>query len=104
MSIDERFARFNADNPLILSELIELARDAKRRGFARYSVKALWEVLRFGCDPLTAERYRLSNDFTSRYARRVMRDAPDLEGFFELRAISQEPEPTPDFDPFEFEY
>lgn len=103
-SIDERFARFNNDNPLILAELITLARDAKARGYNHYSLKALWEVLRFSSDPTTAEQYRLPNDFTSRYARRVMRDAPDLDGFFETRSLQgDEPKSEPDEDePLDF--
>lgn len=91
LSIDERFERFHRLNPEVLDQLIELARAAKARGYTRYSIKGLWEVLRYRADPTTSERYRLSNDFTSRFARLVMSTAKDLEGFFVLRELSPEP-------------
>lgn len=87
MSIDERFSAFADANPEVLQTLIDLARDAKGRGYKTYSLKALWEVLRFGFDPVTAERYKLSNDFTSRYSRLVMATAPDLRGFFVTKKL-----------------
>jgi hypothetical protein len=116
-SIDERFEDFCQRNPEILQRLIELAREAKRRGYKTYSLKALWEVLRFQADPNFAGRYKLSNNYTSRYARLVMETAPDLRGFFETRDLKDErgidPEvraqaeyearandPDPDFDAF----
>lgn len=90
MSIDQRFHNFHAQNPWILDELIRLARDAKARGYQKYGAKALWEVMRYSCDPTSAEKYRLSNDFTSRYARLAMHHAPDLQGFFVTKALKDE--------------
>lgn len=87
LSIDERFGRFHRANPEILQSLIDLSRAAKARGYRTYSLKALWEVLRFNANPRAAERYKLSNSFTSRYARLVMQTAADLQGFFTLRDL-----------------
>jgi len=86
-SIDQRFEAFHARNPEILEQLIQLARAAKARGFRSYTIKGLWEVVRFRSDPVTAERYRMNNDFTSRYARLVMASEPSLKGFFTTREI-----------------
>jgi hypothetical protein len=51
-------------------------------------MKALWEAVRLdrdlGVGPGAV--LKLNNDYTSRMARRVMDDYPDLTGFFELRA------------------
>lgn len=90
LSIDERFERFHHDNPEILDRLISLGLDAQSRGYETYSIKGLWEVLRYRCDPLTAERYRLSNDFTSRYARLVMASNSNLAGFFRTKTLTSQ--------------
>lgn len=91
-TIDERFEAFHKRNPEILERLIRLARSAKDRGYESYSIKGLWEVLRFNSNPKTAERYKLCNNFTSRYSRRVMAEAPDLVGFFVLRDLKPAPQ------------
>lgn len=90
MSIDERFAIFAQEHPEVLSRLIELALDAKARGYKRYSLKALWEVLRFSADPMASEKYKLPNELTSRYARLVMEVSPDLAGFFVIKSLKDE--------------
>lgn len=87
-SIDERFARFAEENPEILEQLVSLALSAQSRGYKRYSIKGLWEVLRYRADPVTAERYKLSNDFTSRYARAVMAADERLAGFFQTKTLA----------------
>jgi hypothetical protein len=51
-------------------------------------VKGAFEVLRYNLPPghpLIGVRF--NNDLTSRYARAVMAEYPDLEGFFETRAL-----------------
>ena len=101
-TIDERFQAFHAANPDILERLIKLARGAKERGFKEYSIKGLWEVLRFNSNPKTSEHYKLCNNFTSRYARVVMAHAPDLEGFFVLRELKPAPKPDEDDPPLSF--
>lgn len=90
VSIDARFAAFADSNPEILQTLITLARDAKSRGYKSYSLKALWEVLRYSSSPTASEKYKLPNEYTSRYARLVMNVAPDLTGFFVTKKLKDE--------------
>jgi hypothetical protein len=95
LTIDQRFEIFHNNNPEILDALIRLALDAQARGYETYSIKGLWEVLRYQADPITAERYKLSNDFTSRYSRLVMRSNSNLAGFFRTKILKTQ---TPNED------
>lgn len=87
-SIDDRFYWFHALNPSVYEALKQLALDAKRRGVKRYGMKALFEVLRYSHTLRTlSDDFKLNNDFTSRYARMLMENEPELKGFFEKREL-----------------
>lgn len=78
--------KFKADHPEVGAELERLAMQLRARGFKRYSLKALFEVLRYhrAIDCRDGE-FKLNNNFTAFYARELMARNPELEGFFELR-------------------
>ena len=93
LTIQDRFQLFHASNPQIAERLAEMALDLRSRGFDRYSIKALYEILRHDYSLQlgpNAEPFRLSNDFTSRYARLLMNEWSALEGFFETRELRSE--------------
>jgi hypothetical protein len=55
---------------------------------ARYGIKALFEVLRYEYSVQTqGDEFKLNNSYTSRYARMLMRQHADLDGFFETREL-----------------
>ena len=85
-SIQERFCRFHSANPHIYQRLKTIALNLKSEGRKKYGVKALFEKLRWDSDVATDSRdYKLSNDFTSLYARKLMQENKELEGFFNVR-------------------
>ena len=90
------FERFHRDNPEVYKTLERLAFKLKNKGVQRWGIKALWEVLRYEVAMNTSadvRDFRLNNNFTSWYARLLMRNNPeDLDGFFELRERQR---PTP---------
>jgi len=45
--LEDRFRRFHEQNPHVMTELVRLARQLKASGYDRYSIKGLWEVLRW---------------------------------------------------------
>ena len=64
------------------------AREARRAGKTRVGIKALWERMRW--DFFVTNRnddFKLNNDFTSRYARLIAQNEPDLVGMFEVRRL-----------------
>jgi hypothetical protein len=93
-TIDARFREFHAANPDVFTTLVALAREARAKGFKRYGVKSLFEVVRWHRalkDGPREDSFKLNNVFTSRYARLLMDTYPDeFAGFFELRELRAE--------------
>jgi hypothetical protein len=91
-TIAERFEDFHRENPDIYYQLTDLALEARAAGHTRYSMKALFEVLRWSRTVTTrsADPFLLNNDFTSRYARMIEHYVPELRGFFEKRTLHAE--------------
>ena len=60
-------------------------------GFKHYVIHAVWERMRwhYTVDNKLCRRdlYRCNNDYTSRYARLIMRQEPALKGFFLTREL-----------------
>lgn len=89
-SIDERFAAFHDENPHVYTELVALARRAHARGYRRIGIELLFAKLRW--DRMMQTRadafgFKLNDHFTSRYARLIMEQEPDLDGLFRTRAL-----------------
>lgn len=86
MTIREQFEEFAEANPQVLVALLDLTRELKRRGHERYSMKGLFEVLRHRhALKTTADDFKLNNNYTAHYARLIMDQYPEFEGFFALR-------------------
>ena len=80
-TLPEAFSAFHAAHPEVLDAVIALARARRAEGHKRYSIKAIFERLRWD-----GQVPDLNNNFHAFYARLAMETAPDLDGFFELRA------------------
>ena len=90
-TIGQQFRAFHAANPAVYDWLRANALALKRRGRERYSMKTLLEVLRWHHDVETdSTDFKLNNNFTAYYARLLMQEEPELDGFFELREIRSE--------------
>lgn len=91
-SLDDRFAAFHAAHPEVYDELRKLAVTAKHRGRDRLGMKMLFEVLRWqrilAGLPAEGEEFKLNNNYTSRYARLLMEQTPELAGMFETRELT----------------
>jgi hypothetical protein len=82
-----KFEEYHAANPDIYLELLALAHQLRAKGWKHYSINGLFEVLRWQhamkvTDP---EGFKLNNSYRAFYARLLMRDNPELKGFFEVR-------------------
>lgn len=88
-SIKARFVAFDESNPRVYRRLVALARQAVARGRTRIGIKMLWEVLRweFFLETDTDDDFRLNNNYTAHYARKIMDTEPGLAGIFELREL-----------------
>lgn len=87
-TIDEAFRRFHRENPHVYRAIVALARQAKARGWQQWSIKGIYEVIRWQHSVDTNSAPKLPNNFTSRYARLVMEQEPDLDGFFNTSKLT----------------
>lgn len=90
MTAEERFLAFHRDNPDVYQSLVDLARQAMRRGKTRVGMKMIWEVVRWDRFMLTEDsssEFKLNNNYHSRYARLIMQQESDLVGIFEIRGL-----------------
>jgi hypothetical protein len=87
-SIQARFEDFDRKHPEVCRRLVRLAFELKERGFKRCGMKFLFERLRwfYWVERGDAD-FKLNNDFHSRYARKIMAEFPELQGFFEVREL-----------------
>jgi len=88
-SIQARFEAFHAAHPEVYRTLRRLAREwARKHRGERCGMKMLWAVMRWELrmGDRSAE-YALNNDYTSRYARLLMAEEPELGGLFETRQL-----------------
>lgn len=87
-TITDRAEEFHTDNPWVLEELARLAIELKNDGYERWSVDGLLHTIRFASRRRInrdGSGFRINNSFSSFYARKLMQEYPELQGFFELR-------------------
>lgn len=89
-TIQTAFEAFHVDNPHIYNKLVSMARTMKGNGRKRLGLGMFFEVLRWDFYTTTTsltEKFKLNNNFRSRYARRIVDNEPDLSDVFQLRAL-----------------
>ena len=86
LTIDEKFHLFHEANTEVYDRIVSITRDLKLRGFKRAGMKMIFERLRWLYAIQTVgEDYKLNNNYTALYARKVMAEHPELNGFFVTR-------------------
>lgn len=87
--MQRKFLAHHAANPVIYGLLMKYANIAQKSGFDSYSINGIFERVRWHVTVDTTDgEYKMNNDFRSRYVRRMMKDHPHLNGFFEIRALT----------------
>lgn len=84
-SVEQAFLAFHAANPHVYKALAHMALGQSRAGKDRGSINQMFEVLRWSSLATTGEEWKLNNSYRALYARRLMDDEPELDGFFETR-------------------
>lgn len=88
LPIEQRFARFHADNPHVYAELRRLALDLVERGHRRIGIGMLTEVLRWSAMTTRGDdSYKINNSFRAAYARLLADTEPALADAFEFRRL-----------------
>jgi len=89
LAIQERYEAFHKRHPEVLVQLVAFTFEVYRKGFQHYGIRTIWERMRwhFQIDKDQGEEFKLNDHYVSRYARRIMQDYPELDGFFEIRRL-----------------
>jgi hypothetical protein len=83
------FQKYHRDNPHIFAGIVSLGLTAKRRGRSRWGVMAILNVLRWKLEVEARDEHspwKINNNYAPHYARLVMSQEPELQGFFNLRS------------------
>lgn len=92
-TIEASFWSFHYRHPEVYEELRSLALRLRRQGRKHYGIKALYEIVRFQrtLSSRSCADWKLNNDYTCMYARLLMQQEPELNGFFRTRIRSKQP-------------
>ena len=89
-TIQERFETWIAANPGFWRAFVGLCLQMKQRGMRQWGAKAAVEVLRYAAYVQTVgDGFKIQNSFTSRLARKAMKEVPELKGFFSCRELRE---------------
>jgi len=87
--IQHAFEGFHGSHPEVYELFKRFAWELRNAGQKRIGAKAVWERLRYETQ-VNPERYsgfKLNNNFTSRYARRLIADDPSFRSLIEVRRL-----------------
>lgn len=87
--IDEEAERFHEENPHIYEDIKSRALFLRGIGIRRYSIDAIFHAMRWDwlVQTKSTDGYKLNDHFTQWYARKLMNEVPELEGFFSIRRL-----------------
>ncbi len=88
-TIAERFEAFDKANRWVYYSLVMLVEDWLQRGNRRGSIDMFVHILRwqYGRQTTAAGRFKVNNDFTSRYARKIIAEHPEWADVFYTREL-----------------
>lgn len=89
-SIQQRFERFDQAHPEIYTEFCVIAQDLFQRGRRHYGSKAILEVIRYHRALQIQDEqevFKINNNYSSRYARKLIKEDERFASFFELREL-----------------
>lgn len=83
-----RFFAYHAKNPDLYRLFVQYAQEAKDRGRGRFSSWMIGNRVRWYTSvETTGPLYKVTNDYFALYARLLIFERPEFQGFFELRAM-----------------
>lgn len=86
--LDKKFREFHEENPHMYDRLVKMTKQLHSKGHRKVGMQMLFEVLRWqSMIRTTGDKYKINNDYASRYARKIMAEHPELVGIFETREI-----------------
>ena len=89
MSLESKFWTYHKANPQVFNLFKHFANEARSKGYAQYSAKAIFERVRWEVSVNTndPEKFKMNNNYTSRYARLLITSDPSFADFFRNREM-----------------
>ena len=88
-TIQARFEKFDRENPRVYELYRRFAQQLRehrsRCGISLITERIRWEVAITTNDE--TQDFKISNDYRSRYARKLMAEVPELRGFFVIKQL-----------------
>jgi len=84
------FKKYDKENPAIWKAFIELSKQTRLKGFETYGAKGILELIRWHTGAIGNDGFKVNNNFAPDYARKMMFEFPDFNGFFKLRNLQKE--------------
>ena len=81
------FSKYDKQNPQIWEAFKKYAFEAKRKGFKNYSANGIFEIIRWHTDVSAIDNYKVGNNYRPDYARKMMDEYPEFQGFFRIREL-----------------
>lgn len=80
-----KFWKYHEDNPHVFKLFKRFTNEMRNSGRKRYGTKSIAERIRWHMAiETTGEDFKISNNYSSCYARLLIIDDPSLKGFFQL--------------------
>lgn len=86
--IDEAFVDFDRANPQVYALFKRFAEELRARGRKRIGSKSIIERIRwFALVETDGEPWKINNNFTAHYARKLVAERPEFADLFEMRRL-----------------
>ena len=82
------FKKYDKENPHIWEGFFKYAKQAKAKGFKNYSANGIFEIMRWHTGIHGNGEYKISNNYRPDYARKMMKEYPEFEGFFRVKELT----------------
>lgn len=91
LTLKERFIHFHESNPHVYREIKRRSLLLHSQGIRRFGIKAIFEAMRYDHAVRTGgDSFKMNNNHAPFYARLIMKTAPILDGFFQVREQTSE--------------
>ena len=82
------FEQYHKDNPQIWQAFVHYAVQTKAKGFKNYSANGIFEIIRWQTGIKDGnDGFKVNNTYRADYARKMMAEMPEFEGFFRTREL-----------------
>ena len=82
------FNHYDKENPQIWEAFKKFSFEAKAKGFKNYSANGIFETIRWQTKTSGNDGFKISNNYRPDYARKMMREFPEFEGFFRVKQLT----------------